>query len=432
MTPRDALPVPGDDFDRLLAAWFEADAPVRAPEAVADVAIARTVSAPQRPRWLPFGRWPAMQTALRFPSFAAVPRLAWLLLVLALIVAIAALGVALVGGHKLPAPFGPASTGLLAFDGDGDIYVANVDGSNRHAITSGSAVDSAPVWSLDGEHLAYFSKASADAGQLSIVIVDASGAHPWVVATIDTWTFSSVSWSPDGHRLAYIDHVLPSAAGWPDAGDLAIADLTNRTTATITHGLRASEPAWAPDGMQVAFKVIDLSTATSQLDLVGVDGSNPHRLSTVESNNAGFDAAQWSPDGKRLLVWAGTDTHDVFVIDAASGRATNLTNTAAGDEFWATWSNDGTRIAYEALADPPGPIDVLHVMAADGSNDRVLGNAQITGATLLWSPDDKFILGFDSDGTSSNEAFLIPVDGFTPATAIRAPANSLTATWQRR
>jgi len=432
MTPRDETLVPRDDFDRLLAAWFEADATTRAPETIADAALARTSGTRQRPRWLPFGRWPAMQTALRLPSLASIPRVAWVLLILALLVALLAVAVAFVGGRKVPPPFGPAQTGLVAFDANGDIYVANADGTNRHAITSGASVDTAPTWSLDGQHLAWFSKTSADARQVSIVIADASGANPWVVATPDTWTFSSVSWSPDGHRLAYIDHVTVTKAGWADSGDLAIADLTAHTTATLTHGVAASDPAWAPDGRQIAFKASNSSAGTSQLDLVGADGANPHRLSTVDSDNAGFSAPQWSPDGTRLLVWGGTGTHDVFVLDAATGQVTNLTNSENADDFWATWSNDGSRIAYETFANPPGPIDIVHVIAADGSGDHVLTNAHVTGSTMLWSPDDKFLIGWDNDGTSSQNLVLIPVDGTTPPTLIPAPSNSITGSWQRR
>jgi len=432
MTPRDEVLVPRDDVDRLLAAWFEADAPGRAPEAVAEFALARTAHARQRPRWLPFGRWPAMQTVLRFPSFSPVARAAWVLLAIALLLALAALSVGVFGGHRLPPPFGPAHTGLLTYDGNGDIYVANPDGTNSHAITSGPAVDTAPVWSLDGEHIAYFSKASANATEQSVVVVDAAGGNRWVVATPHTGAFSSVSWAPDGHRLAYIDNVQVGQPGWADAGDLAVADLTTRTTRPITHGLAASDPAWAPDGQRIAFKVSDMVAGTSWLYIVGVDGANPHVLSTVTSDNAGFSTSQWSPDGSRILAWASGPNHQVFVIDPGTGQATNVTNTPQADDFWATWSNDGTRIAYETLRGAGRPIDDVHVMNADGTNDRLLTTANVTGADLYWSPDDHFLIGFDSNGTSSANAVVIPVDGTTPATLIPAPSNSLTGSWQRR
>ena len=45
--------------------------------------------------------------------------------------------------------------------------------------------------------------------------------------------------------------------------------------------------------------------------------------------------------------------------------------------------------------------------------------------------DDKFLIGFDSDGTASANVVLIPVDG-SPPTEIPAPSNSITGSFQRR
>lgn len=371
-----------------------------------------------------------MQTALRLPSFVPAVRVAWLIVALAVIVALIALAIAAGSGHKIPPPFGPARTGLIAFDASGDIVVANADGTGRHAITSGPSIDISPVWSLDGQHLAFFSKASSTATKQSIVVVDAAGANPWVISTPATYTFSTLSWSPDGHRLAYIDNVQPTQPGWADAGDLAIADLTTRTTKTITHGPLASDPAWAPDGTRIAFKVSDFDLGTSQLDLIPAEGGSLSSLTDITSDNAGFGAPQWSPDGKHLLVWAGQGSHTVYVVDPSTGAATDLTPAHSADAFWATWSNDGTRIAYETFPDPPGPIDVVHVMNADGSANRILANVNVTGSDLFWSPDDRDLLGFDADGTSSSNAIVIPLDG-SPVVAIPAPSNSLGGSFQR-
>lgn len=432
MTPRDEVLVQRDDVDRLLAAWFEADAPRRAPETVVTAALVRTTGARQRPRWLPLGRWPSMQSTLRLPLMPTLPRAAWGVLLVALLVALAVAALAIVGAHHLPPPFGPAKTGLIAFDAGGDVWVANADGSNRHAITSGPAIDSSPVWSLDGEHIAYFSKATPDATVQSIVVVDSQGRQPWIVATpAHVGTYSSISWAPDGRRLVYVDHVQPTSVPGADLGDLAVADIAARTTMTITHGLLASDPAWSPDGKRIAFKVSDPRAESAQLYLVNADGSYPHRPTALDGDSASFSNPQWAPGGRLLLVWTGTIQHDVYVVDADSGRVRDLTNTADAEEFWATWSNDGTRIAYETFRNPAGPLDDVFVMNADGSNRRKLTNAAVTGNDLFWSPDDRYLVGFDSNGLSSSTMYVIPVDGTTPPVAIPAANNSLSGTWQR-
>src|SRR4249920_359961 len=108
-----------DRFDDVVSDWLHADAEHRVPEHI-DVVLRRTRTERQRPAWSSLERWLPVHTTLRL---APVPRVARLLIVLAL--AIVAIGIAIVAAGSLPRradPFGLARNGTLVYGAtDGDI-----------------------------------------------------------------------------------------------------------------------------------------------------------------------------------------------------------------------------------------------------------------------------------------------------------------------
>ncbi|KAA1426011.1 TolB family protein [Nocardioides antri] len=159
---------------------------------------------------------------------------------------------------------------------------------------------------------------------------------------------------------------------------------TGRTNLT-NHPARDQDPAWSPDGTQLAFS----STRDgSHLDIwvVNADGSGLRNLTpladSTDSGQAGTEPA-WSPDGTKIAyVYQG----DVWVMDAATGAGKqNLTHDPAiqGAGISPAWSPDGTTIAYVRGAD-------IWMMGAGGGNKRQLTTS--TGGLGTekypdWSPD---------------------------------------------
>src|SRR5690606_29766231 len=89
----------------------------------------------------------------------------------------------------------------------------------------------------------------------------------------------------------------------------------------------------------------------------------------------------WSPDGLQVAFRSTRDDGDteIYVLSLEDGRQTRLT-TRLGFDDDPVWSPDGTEILY--ISDQGGNVG-LWVMAADGSNSRVLLNDE----WLNWSPD---------------------------------------------
>ena len=144
-----------------------------------------------------------MVDVVRQPVLA--PRLPWRAIGLGLILVmlLAALVATLLVGSppRLPAPFGPAANGLVAYSSAGDIYTANPATGSSTAIVRGPETDVNPRWSRDGTRLAFEREPNGVAGRGLVFVVRADGSGlvqvtPDPVPAIDTYAFS-----PDGKQI---------------------------------------------------------------------------------------------------------------------------------------------------------------------------------------------------------------------------------------
>ena len=148
-------------------------------------------------------------------------------------------------------------------------------------------------------------------------------------------------------------------------------------------------PAWSPRGDWIAY--YSGGVGRLGLYLVRPDGSENHR---ILEGDAEYPA--WSPDGEHLAFMSlgspeglSSDDYDIYVVDADGRNMQQLTR-SPGEDGWPAWSHDGTRIAYSHM-DPAGA--EIHVMAADGQDDRVITDPSdgLAHDYPSWSPDDALI-----------------------------------------
>ena len=110
-----------DDFDRLMSAWFDDDAPVASPSTCSAMSSRGPLALERRPAWLVPERWLSVQLVTRWQT---VPRVAPIVVALGLLLALLAAALLLSGRPRLPAPFGPAANGLIAYMSGPQIVVA--------------------------------------------------------------------------------------------------------------------------------------------------------------------------------------------------------------------------------------------------------------------------------------------------------------------
>jgi len=408
-----------NDVDLELAAYLRARSTRHAPEGLLDATMVRVESGRQRgwlrvvPQVLDSGSVRQLWTVTRTVAIA---------IVIGLLSALALMLALVVGSPQLIPPTPTlARPGLITFDAAGRIWVAERDGSGRHPITFGPALDSGPVWSHDGTRIAYVSQHGALA-PLEVRVIDERGDNGVTVARVLTDP-GPIDWSPNDRNLAFsaklegslLPQLVLVSLDRPEAHSIGPADLGAR------------DPIWSPDGRDIAF---ERANPEDGLWIIGVDGSGLRRLSTVSGSGEAFRRPAWSPDGRRIVFRAGGDgAHRIFTIDR-DGRNERPLDSPFLDNGSPAWSPDGSAIAWTGSAGPGNPPHEIVIVDRDGSNARFLETPPLLEpAVLAWSPDARRLLTFLDDQHTS----LVVLDATGRDGPIRIPAASSFggASWQR-
>jgi Tol biopolymer transport system component len=441
-----------DELEFQLSQWFEATAPARPPEGLLDAVLARTAQTRRRPAWRVVDHWLSPAASIRL---ATVRRTALVLAVLALIVAMVVVGLMIAGSmERRPPPFGPARPGLIAFASDGQIFVAQPDGSDKRALTPAGQDAQHPIWSPDGRKVSYWSLVLLDEGstpegqldylglyQATLTVIDADGGRPVVIDSRPIPTSDSdlnlpplVAWAPDSERLAYsapiesVSRVFVARADTP--GSVAIGD----------PALPAAHPAWSPDGTTIAFSGGRYDDDRG-VYLMSADGSGIRRVSTAPGT--GDFSPAWSPDGKTIAFTGGARcAEELWVVQADGSGERPILNDPEYSPSGQSWSPDGTMIAFSRhlagdYCTAQAYTGAVVVAQADGSGMRVLKDSGVYGTgfqwPMVWSPDGKSILAFlASSASSGGEAIVqLPVDGSAPFVIDASGLGGREADWQR-
>ena len=410
-----------DGFDRLMRQWMDADARVREPDYLLETVIERTRRARRIPGWLLPERWIPMQLTMRLQP---IPRLVPVLL---LIIALALVGAALVIGigswKPLPAPFGPARNGLLAYDTNAVIFVANAAGTGARPLVASVPHAAAATFSPDGTKVAFWGDGSPD----SLYVANADGSGVRKVSG-DLWigTDTPATWSPDGRSIAF------SSESGPNLRDerINVVDVTSQAARpiAITHPdtVRAFMPAWSPDGKWIAFIGVTSPTSGVKIWIVNPDGSEPRALPTTAAIEG--TQPQWAPSVAPLrLAYAQAaaidEQQDIYVLDLAAGIETVVSADPA-NERWPTWSPDGTRLAWLVGNNPAQ----LRITRPDQPASSVTLESGFMGNPLAWSPDGSKVSA--ADGPRST-VIVVTVDGSAPSVRIPHPGGQGLPAWQR-
>jgi dipeptidyl aminopeptidase/acylaminoacyl peptidase len=142
--------------------------------------------------------------------------------------------------------------------------------------------------------------------------------------TASKWDESSMAWSPDGTRIAFMSNHGDDPDREPSA-QLFVVDAKPGSTekALIPATVRAgrSRPEWSPDGKWLAFFEGDEKKfgaySMDHLMLVASDGSSvATRFKATEDLDRGTSTVKFSPDG-RSITFLVTDDRSVYLARAS-------------------------------------------------------------------------------------------------------------------
>jgi len=163
-------------------------------------------------------------------------------------------------------------------------------------------------------------------------------------------------------------------------------------------GTSSVRPAWSPDGVRIAFQTSQNNTYS--VYVMAADGSDRKRVS---QDGADDRHAAWSPDGSMIAVDTGTELkREIAIIDLATGTRTQVTNLDAFASFPA-WSPDGQRLSFYVYQkggldiwtvnkDGSQPVQMTQALASEKKNQCTFACHAAT-----WSPDGSRLAYSDGD-----------------------------------
>jgi len=249
-----------------------------------------------------------------------------------------------------------------------EIFLVEPDGSLRQ-ITNLDADQgtggASPVWSPDGEQLAFGPAVLGSGARPATLLVEADGSNQRIVKEFDFEEFHCCSWSADSRLLLFSDATPP--------GDrrLWLADLVSGEVTRIGTG---AAPHWLPGDRQIAFfngvtgRVPgDPEALTPVIFVMDRDELAPRIFAEA-------DAATWSPDGGSVLIErSGT----LLLADAGGSDPQEF---ARGVQ--PAWSPDGSRVVFHSGTDADGQ-PLLTLMDLDGQ----VAWSGVAGSAPAWSSD---------------------------------------------
>jgi Tol biopolymer transport system component len=194
--------------------------------------------------------------------------------------------------HSALSPDGARVAYVSMESGNGQIWVANADGSGAQQLTNNTATHFWPFWSPDGQWVAF---TSMRPGPADIWKVAALGGIPIQVTHGNGFRGD---WSPDGNRIAYDTLVL---RGGPlereqRASGIEVAEASTGNILRKVSAANLQSPAWSPDGKRLT------ATAGNSVWIIDADTGERHLGVQFPQNFITFFRAAWAPDGKSVIL----------------------------------------------------------------------------------------------------------------------------------
>lgn len=269
------------------------------------------------------------------------------------------------------------------------IYIMNLDGSGltRLSAPTNTPIDTDPVWSPDGQKIAFASGGFNDLSD--IFVMNADGTNRVQLTDGGSYltyeTSFAPAWSPNGSKIAFYG----TRAGQNVALFVMNSDGTNVSRIYENSG-GCSRPSWSPDGIQIAFHC---EGGYAICTFNTLDGS----LKTI-TGSSWYDwevaSPAWSPDGSMIAYlrtpyegYYGSPNivNEIWMIDLNSLATWNLTNTSDVIEGSPTWLPDGSGIVFPACCGPDGGNWSIYKINKDGTGTTRLSNPPVPSISD-WSP----------------------------------------------
>ncbi len=238
-----------------------------------------------------------------------------------------------------------------------DIYKISTGGGEPTRLTDGAAKHYSPKWFPTGDKIGFLT-----GGQLWEM--DPDGQDKVQVSELDS-DINSFDWSPDGSNI-----LLTMDVKLEETPQEIYPDLPETNVRIIDDLMYRHWNAWH-------------DYAYSHIFIASYDETGPGEPLDIMEGELWdaplapyFDDAEitWSPDGKQIAYtckrlrgreYAMSTNSDVFLYDLVSGETKNLTSGMPGYDKYPSFSEDGSKLAFQSMATPGYEADQIRLFVID-------------------------------------------------------------------
>ncbi len=257
--------------------------------------------------------------------------------------------------------------------GSKEIWAMDYDGMNPRQLTHLGTISLSPRVSPDNSKVA-FSSLGKNGWSIRMFSLDLNR-----LVAFPAWgdTTLSPAWSSDGNHLAFSS----ARSGDPE---IYVSDPSGQGARRLT-AFRGPDvsPVWNPKtNGQIAW--VSGRTKLPQIYIMDADGANITRMT-----DGGYATSpSWSPNGQFLtFAWnrsygpGAPGGEDVYIMDIASKRWTQLTHDSGANDF-PSWSPDSRHIVFQRQQ---GGHTEIWMMLADGTDQQQLTHGDGSNTQPDWS-----------------------------------------------
>ena len=245
-----------------------------------------------------------------------------------------------------------------------ELYLMDINTRTLRQLTHTDELDEyMPVFSPDGKSLAFVTErtrggmmlppvqaSGSDPSSAAIYLMDIDGRNQRPLIDVEGAHRAPV-FSPDGQRIAFESRAptqengsTPGSVDNNDTLEIYIVQTDGTHKIRLTHNdVDDGHPTWAPDGKRIAFT--SMVADVYQIFVVGAAGGPAKQLTFSEASHY---QPTFSQNGKRIIyISSGHNQYTLWMMNADGKNKTQLTN-HVGAHFEPSLSGDGKTLVFSS------------------------------------------------------------------------------------